>query len=64
MVIDNLAHPQDSGSGDQGGNPASVTLDISTVIPEPFTLVDTIVRLESGQSSTSTAPSRWTKGPK
>ena len=52
MVVDNLAHPQDSGSGDQGGDPASVTLDISTVIPEPFTLVDTIVRLESGQSST------------
>ena len=62
MVVDNLAHPQDSGSGDQGGDPASVTLDISTVIPEPFTLVDTIVRLESGQSSTLYGPFSMDKG--
>ena len=56
MVIDNLAHPQDGGLGDQGGDSASVTLDASTVVPAPFTLVDTIVRLESGQSSTLYGP--------
>ena len=62
MVIDNLAHPQDSGFGDQGGNSASVSLDISTIAPEPFTLVDTIVRLESGQSSTLYGPFSMDKG--
>ena len=62
MVIDNLAHPQDSGFGDQGGNSASVSLDISTIVPGPFTLVDTIVRLESGQSSTLYGPFSMDKG--
>ena len=51
MVVDNLAHPQDSGQVIKEESKA-VTLDISPVIPEPFTQMNTIVRLESGQSST------------
>ncbi len=62
MVIDNLAHPQDSGFGDQGGVPASVTLDVMTIDPEPFTLVDTIVRLESGESSVIYGPFSMDEG--
>ena len=62
MIIDNLAHPQDSGSGDQGGSVASVTLDVMTIDPEPFTLVDTIVRLESGESSVLYGPFSMDEG--
>ena len=62
MIIDNLAHPQDSGSGDQGGSVASVTLDILTIDPEPFTLIDTIVRLESGESSLLYGPFSMDEG--
>ena len=62
MVVDNLAHPQDSGSGDQGGPVASVTLDVAKIVPEPFTLVDTIVRLESGESSVLYGPFSMDEG--
>ena len=62
MIVDNLAHPQDSGSGDQGGSVASVTLDIAKIVPEPFTLVDTIVRLESGESSVLYGPFSMDEG--
>ena len=51
LVMDNLAHPQDSGGGAQGGSIASVTLDSSSVTPGPFTLADTIVRLSPGEHS-------------
>ncbi|MFL2493600.1 MAG: hypothetical protein ACJ0HH_02455 [Candidatus Thalassarchaeum sp.] len=51
LVIDNLAHPQDSAGGAQGGSIASVTLDSSFVMPGPFTLADTIVRLSPGEHS-------------
>ena len=62
MIVDNLAHPQDSGSGDQGGSVASVTLDVAKIVPEPFTLVDTIVRLESGESSVLYGPVSMDEG--
>ena len=62
MIVDNLAHPQDSGSGDQGGSGASVTLDVAKIVPEPFTLVDTIVRLESGESSVLYGPFSMDEG--
>lgn len=62
MIVDNLAHPQDSGSGDQGGSVASVTLDVAKIVPEPFTLVDTIVRLESGESSVLYGPLSMDEG--
>ena len=62
MIVDNLAHPQDSGSGDQGGAVASVTLDVAKIDPEPFTLVDTIVRLESGESSVLYGPFSMDEG--
>ena len=62
MIVDNLAHPQDSGSGDQGGSVASVTLDVAKIVPEPFTLVDTIVRLESGESSVLYGPFSMDEG--
>ena len=62
MIVDNLAHPQDSGSGDQGGSVASVTLNVAKIAPEPFTLVDTIVRLESGESSVLYGPFSMDEG--
>ena len=37
LVIDNLAHPQDSAGGAQGGSIASVTLDSSSVTPVSYT---------------------------
>lgn len=51
LVLDNLAHPQDGGGGAQGGTDASVSLDSGIVSPAPFTLVDTIVRLDVGGHS-------------
>jgi hypothetical protein len=51
MVFDNLDHPQDSSNGAQGGSAASVTLDAGIITPVPFTLADTIVRLEAGGHS-------------
>ncbi len=48
MVFDNLEHPQDSSNGAQGGSAASVTLNAGIITPAPFTLADTIVRLEAG----------------
>ena len=51
MVFDNLDHPQDSSEGAQGGSTASVTLDAGIITPVPFTLADTIVRLEAGGHS-------------
>ena len=62
MIVDNLAHPQDSGSGDQGGSVASVNLNAAKIAPEPFTLVDTIVRLGSGESSVLYGPFSMDKG--
>ncbi len=49
MVFDNLNHPQDSSNGAQGGSTASVTLDAGIISSAPFTLADTIVRLEAGE---------------
>ena len=51
MVFDNLNHPQDSSNGAQGGSTASVTLDAGIISSAPFTLADTIVRLEAGGHS-------------
>tara|TARA_B100002052_G_scaffold15459_1_gene12325 strand:+ start:347 stop:2914 length:2568 start_codon:yes stop_codon:yes gene_type:complete len=56
LVIDNMAHPQDQGNGAQGGNLASVTLDIEEVETPVFGVVDTIVRLESGGHSVVAGP--------
>ena len=48
LVIDNLAHPQDSGEGDQGGLPVEIELDADVIQPEQFTLADSIHRVEPG----------------
>ena len=51
LVLDNLAHPQDGGGGAQGIASASVSLDSGPVLAAPFTLADTIVRLDVGEHS-------------
>ena len=56
LVLDNLAHPQDGGGGAQGGSMASISLDSATVTPGPFTLADTIVRLDPGEHSVLHGP--------
>ena len=56
LVIDNLAHPQDSGEGDQGGLPVKVELDAGVIIPEQFTLADSIHRIEPSDYSIAHGP--------
>ena len=56
LVLDNLAHPQDGGGGAQGGSMASISLDSATVTAGPFTLADTIVRLDPGEHSVLHGP--------
>ena len=56
LVLDNLAHPQDGGGGAQGGSIASISLDSGMVTPGPFTLADTIVRLDPGEHAVLHGP--------
>jgi len=56
LVLDNLAHPQDAGGGAQGGSIATITLDSGTITPGPFTLADTIVRLDPGEHAVLHGP--------
>ena len=56
LVLDNLAHPQDDGGGAQGGSIASISLDSGMVTPGPFTLADTIVRLDPGEHAVLHGP--------
>jgi len=51
LVIDNLAHPQDSGEGSQGGQSSEVALDGGTISPQQFTLSDSIHRVDPGDYS-------------
>ena len=56
LVMDNLAHPQDSGEGDQGGLPVEIDLDAGVIQPEQFTLSDSIHRVEPGDYSVVHGP--------
>ncbi len=51
LVIDNLAHPQDTGEGSQGGQSSEVTLDGGLITPQQFTLSDSIHRVGPGDYS-------------
>ena len=46
LVIDNLAHPQDSGQGSQGGFDAEISLNGGEIISDQFTLSDSIHRVD------------------
>ena len=56
LVLDNMAHPQDQGEGAQGGSLATVVLDVQEVDSPVFGIVDTIVRLDSGEYSVLAGP--------
>ena len=56
LVLDNMAHPQDQGEGAQGGSLATVVLDVEEVDSPVFGIVDTIVRLDSGEHSVLAGP--------
>ena len=56
LVIDNLAHPQDSGEGNQGGQSVEIELDAGVIQPEQFTLADSIHRVEPGEYSVAHGP--------
>ena len=56
LVIDNLAHPQDSGEGDQGGQSVEIELDAGIIQSEQFTLADSIHRVEPGGYSVAHGP--------
>ncbi len=56
LVLDNMAHPQDQGGGAQGGSLATVVLDVQEVDSPVFGIVDTIVRLDSGEHSVLAGP--------
>ena len=46
LVIDNLAHPQDSGQGSQGGFDSDISLNAGEIISDQFTLSDSIHRVD------------------
>ena len=48
LVLDNREHPQDDGEGAQGGQSAEVSLDGGTIIPQQYTLSDSIHRVGVG----------------
>ena len=56
LVVDNLAHPQDSGKGSQGGQSVEITLDAGVIEPKEFTLSDSIHRLGPGEFSVVHGP--------
>ena len=56
LVLDNMAHPQDQGEGAQGDSLATVVLDVQEVDSPVFGIVDTIVRLDSGEHSVLAGP--------
>ena len=56
LVLDNMAHPQDQGEGAQGGSLATVVLDVQEIDSPVFGIVDTIVRLDSGEHSVLAGP--------
>ena len=58
MVVDNLAHPQDSGHRDQGGSVASVT----RMRKNSSRTVHPVDRLESGESSVLYGPFSMDEG--
>ena len=62
MVIDNLAHPQDNGQGAQGGSVANVVMNVEQVISPPFSLIDTIVRLDTNDHEIVAGPFNLDEG--
>ena len=56
MVIDNLAHPQDNGQGAQGGSIANVAMNVEQVVSPAFSLIDTIVRLDTNDHAIIAGP--------
>ncbi|MDP6329011.1 MAG: hypothetical protein QGG22_04235 [Candidatus Thalassarchaeaceae archaeon] len=56
MVIDNLAHPQDNGQGAQGGSVANVVMNVEQVVSPAFSLIDTIVRLDTNDHEVVAGP--------
>ena len=56
MVIDNLAHPQDNGQGAQGGSVANVAMNVQQVVTPAFSLIDTIVRMETNSHEIVAGP--------
>ncbi len=56
LVIDNLAHPEDSGEGAQGGQSTEITLDGGLISHEQFTLSDSIHRVGPGDFSVVHGP--------
>ena len=62
LVIDNIAHPQDSGEGSQGGQAAEVDLEGGVIQPELFTLSDSIHRVDPGQFAIVHGPFSIDKG--
>ncbi len=56
LVIDNLAHPSDAGHGSQGGQASEASLEAGIITPEPFTLSDSIHRVEADSFSVAAGP--------
>ncbi len=56
LVVDNMAHPQDSGEGAQGGQNSELILDGGLISPEQFTLSDSIHRIAPGEYSVVHGP--------
>ena len=56
LVIDNLAHPEDSGEGAQGGQSAAISLDGGLISHDQFTLSDSIHRVGPGDFSVVHGP--------
>ncbi|MEE2629981.1 MAG: PKD domain-containing protein [Candidatus Thermoplasmatota archaeon] len=56
LVLDNIAHPSDSGQGSQGGQVVEASLDAGIISPQVFTLADSIHRVDAGSYSSAAGP--------
>ena len=56
MIIDNFAHPGDDGMGAQGELEAQVSFDMQEITTQPYTLFDSIIRVETSSFSTAEGP--------
>ena len=56
MIIDNFAHPGDDGMGAQGELETQVSFDMQEIIMQPYTLFDSIIKVDTSSFSIAKGP--------
>ena len=56
MIIDNFAHPGDDGMGAQGELETQVSFDMQDIITQPYTIFDSIIRVDTSSFSVAEGP--------